>query len=425
MQGEASLSADSDGLVFDEQVAPTSSSLNINYFQQVHAIGDLVLRAAFQRNLVWNETQQSLLVDSILRGLPVPEVYIQRSTSPDGEEETIVVDGQQRITTCLRFLANRLRLVQDDEVKEEWRGKIFAELEPEQKQRFRSFEFIVRKLPDLNESALREVFRRLNRTVESLESQELRHAAYTGPFVKLVEQLAARRVFGEIGVFSAKDYLRRRNDEFFAEVIFATASNAFPNKKEGLDQLFVTYEKQGFPPDLQERLERSFGRILELLAIYSVRLKKTRFRNKSDFYSLLVFLMAHADRLPLTGDRVDQFIQRLAEFSDAVNELKREQANEDQGELFVKTAVTVPAARYLRAVERAASDRLNRVRRNEALNDALGEIFTQEGSKPLVQKDAEWRNVQEVDEDSDDELQEEAEKIRSRQVLLSSRQDDF
>ena len=142
--------------------------------------------------MVWNDEQKSFLIDSILRGLPVPELYVQIATSADGTERLTVVDGQQRISTCLAFVDGHLRHGSSEDLDQQWRGKSFSELDNKFKAKFLGFKFIVRDLPTTADDAvLREIFRRLNQTVEALQAQELRHAAYTSSFIKLVERAGA------------------------------------------------------------------------------------------------------------------------------------------------------------------------------------------------------------------------------------------
>ncbi len=59
--------------------------------------GRLVVRADFQRNYVWRNKPKlrSKLIESVLLGLPIPEVYT--AEEPDGKE--LVIDGQQRLLT--------------------------------------------------------------------------------------------------------------------------------------------------------------------------------------------------------------------------------------------------------------------------------------------------------------------------------------
>lgn len=409
-------------LEFDPPIAAGSSNLTINHFYKAFATDDLILRPLFQRNLVWNDEQQSFLIDSILRGLPVPEVYIQSEMSPEGDERLVVVDGQQRISACLRFLSGELRLTTSDELDIRWRNKKFSELRGPLPTRFRAFELVVRKLPQVGDEALREIFRRLNKTNEALEPQELRHAAYTGPFIRLVEDLAASPTLSEVGVFSAKDYLRRRNDEFFAEVAYAVASKAYPNKKDGLDELFLTYERHGTPVEPLRDVEMRMGRALAQVAAVAGDLRRTRFRNKSDFYTLMVLLCKQAEVLPLPQEGQAAFVETLRAFSATVNDIKREEAERRSVDDLTKSELGTHALKYLRAVERAASDRLNRVRREQALASVLGESFAAAEARPLSEEDVAWRNTPPSDDEEDgfDVPVTLEDKVRAQQALLAA-----
>lgn len=376
-------------LEFPTQLASNAANWTVNEFARRWTDEQLVLRPAFQRNLVWNAEQQSFLVDSVLRGLPIPEIYVHVKTGAAGDEVVTVVDGQQRISACLRFLRDELRCLADEDLDPRWRNKVFSELTDDLKQRFRSYDLIVRKLPDLGDGVLREVFRRLNKTVEPLEPQELRHAAYTGDFLQLVEDAAGVEVLGVIGVFSARDYLRRRNDEFVAEIAFALLASAYPNKKDGLEDLFLTFERQGIDGQTRDRLEAQFGRVFAQLEAFAPELRRTRFRNKSDFYTLFVVLAKNAAALPAESSA--ELGKVLRDFSALVNDLKAAEADGELPAHLVGGPTGEAALRYLRAVERAATDRLNRVRRDEALHEVLGPVLAQSTPTELGPQDRQWR----------------------------------
>lgn len=412
----------SNPLEFDPQLATDATGMTINNFHRA-AKSDppsLILRPAFQRNLVWNKKQQSFLIDSILRGLPVPELYVQISTSADGSERLTVVDGQQRISACLAFIDGDLRLDDSDDLDTRWREKSFDELDEGLRARFRGFKFVVRDLPtSANEAVLREIFRRLNRTVEALEPQELRHAAYTGSFIRLVERASSAAALLDLGVFTPKDYLRRRNDEFVAEVLLAVDAGAFPNKKEGLEQLFLTYERRGLPTERHDEMARRFGRALAFVAATNGGLRRTRFRNKSDCYSLLVLLARHAEKLGVAQAAAVALVPKLVEFSDLVNAIKREEAQGRSVNELVAAPLGPAAQAYLRAVERAASDRLSRVRRNEALESVLGPTLEMQPASALSEADQVWRLAGDDLEEPDAEANDAPGGLAVQEVLLS------
>lgn len=406
---------------FETPIALTTSNLSVNTLQAMFSDRHLKLRPAFQRNLVWNTEQQSFLVDTVLRGLPVPEVYVQKATSDDGtDESTIVVDGQQRITALLKFLNGQLVLVGNDELDDRWKNKNFDDLDNDLKKRFRTFELVARQLPDLDEKILREVFRRLNKTVERLEPQELRHAAYGGPLMGLLEKSAAHPTLSDVGVFSAKDYLRRRNDEFVSEVLFAYTAGAFPNKKDGLDDFFLVRERQGISPEEISDLSQRLGRVFAELSSSGAAIRKTRFRNKSDFYTLLVILLRNAESLPFDATSRSQFELALSGFSSRVNEIKRKENVGESVADLISGDLGVEALTYLRAVERAASDRLSRVRRNESLDKVLAKVFESATRVALKSNDIAWTSTEIETIDPADEILGAEEITTEREKLQSA-----
>lgn len=85
--------------------------------------GDLELNPDFQRNFIWDRTRQSLLIESILLGLPIPSIYL--SQYDDGR--LTVVDGLQRLTTLRRFLNDELKLTHLEYLKV-CNGKTFSQI---------------------------------------------------------------------------------------------------------------------------------------------------------------------------------------------------------------------------------------------------------------------------------------------------------
>src|ERR1043166_3382087 len=83
-----------------------STQQNVAWFRDRYLEGTLKIKPPFQRKPVWAARQKCSLVESILMDLPVPEIYVQQSTTTDGEGKVTyaIVDGQQRIRAVLQFL---------------------------------------------------------------------------------------------------------------------------------------------------------------------------------------------------------------------------------------------------------------------------------------------------------------------------------
>lgn len=66
--------------------------------------GELNLSPSFQRADVWPTTTSQQLIESILRGIPLPSIIILDKVDPTtGSTSYEVVDGKQRLTSILRF----------------------------------------------------------------------------------------------------------------------------------------------------------------------------------------------------------------------------------------------------------------------------------------------------------------------------------
>ena len=73
----------------------------IRYFKDLIEDDDLELNPSYQRDRVWSTSDSQRLVDSVLRGIPLPSIILnQRMNSHDQE----IVDGKQRLTAILRFM---------------------------------------------------------------------------------------------------------------------------------------------------------------------------------------------------------------------------------------------------------------------------------------------------------------------------------
>src|SRR5262245_22918589 len=96
---------ESDDLVVDEvqqdgealvkyEIASYPSDLTLWGIKEMWREGDILI-PEFQRNYVWTIDQASLLIESFLLGLPVPQVFFY----VDDQNKNLVIDGQQRIVS--------------------------------------------------------------------------------------------------------------------------------------------------------------------------------------------------------------------------------------------------------------------------------------------------------------------------------------
>src|SRR5258708_39210754 len=88
------------------------SSQTLSWFNDYLRDQRLIFKPPFQRNPVWLDKHKAYLIDTALRGLPIPEVYIQKETDVDGETSYAIVDGQQRIRALLEFSQGNVELME-------------------------------------------------------------------------------------------------------------------------------------------------------------------------------------------------------------------------------------------------------------------------------------------------------------------------
>jgi uncharacterized protein DUF262 len=343
---------------------------NIAWFNARFRADELELRPPFQRKPVWSDAQKSYLIDTILRGLPVPELYMQDVVDAEGKELYIVVDGQQRIRAVLEFLDGDFTLEPED--SPEWGEAAFDDLSEEDKKRFFSYKFVVRTLPQMDEEQLRGIFKRLNRNVVALNAQELRHATYWGPFIKLMEQEADENPFwSESGLFSANAVRRMLDVEFISELVVAYL-HGVQEKKKKLEDYYQIYEKQF---DRRDEVQQLMYTVTGELSSILPDLRQTRWRKRSDFYSLFVEFALHHGTLPLSREARNLARARLVEFGDEVDAFLRL----DLDDPAVLKATPPRVVKYGVAVERAASDVASRKSRQEVLADLLRDVFAAPG----------------------------------------------
>ncbi|WP_406692878.1 DUF262 domain-containing protein [Saccharopolyspora sp. ID03-671] len=271
------------------------------------------MKPPFQRNPVWQERQKAYLIDSIIRGYPVPELYLQTLVNNRGEEKHFVVDGQQRIRACLEFIAGEFAL--DD--KSDYEGYRFDDLPELLQQQIFTYKFVVRTLPPLDYTEIREIFGRLNRNNVALNKQELRHATYWGEFISTMVDLAKHPFWVSSGLFTANDFRRMLDVEYVSEI--AAASVFGPqNKKANLDSYYADFENE-FPD--KNQVTRTFSFVLDELDQLLEWPTKLRWSRKVDFYSLFLVLANRISELPFDRTERDSICGRLDEFSRSVDRI--------------------------------------------------------------------------------------------------------
>ena len=92
--------------------------------------GDLI-KPELQRNYIWEKSEASRFIESLLLGLPVPSIFLAKTP----EHKMLIVDGYQRIMTVFDYVkgifskdGKVFKLTNTERINKRWRGKAFSEL---------------------------------------------------------------------------------------------------------------------------------------------------------------------------------------------------------------------------------------------------------------------------------------------------------
>ena len=332
----------------------------ISWFAEREMEGNLTLQPAFQRRRVWTDRQKSNLIESILLQLPVPEIYMQIRTEPDGRSEYIVVDGQQRIGAILDFIGVNVRKpfeLKQLEQGSQWLGYTFQDLSDVQRTTLFGHPMAVRYLQDAKDEEIEDLFRRLNKFVTPLNPQELRNATYKGPFLRLSESIAEESFWTENHLATPDAIRRMRDIEFVSDLVIGVLHGPQSGSTATLDDYYEMYEDYDREFPEQRECRRRFYRSLELIQEILPDIRSTRWVNKTDFYSLFV-AMAHQlrDHI-LPGDEFEGLREELDSFADDIAKYQKDE----------NARVREEIEDYVEAMRRGSSDRHRRGVRHQAL----------------------------------------------------------
>ncbi|MGC2160518.1 MAG: DUF262 domain-containing protein [Silvibacterium sp.] len=258
----------------------------------------LVLSPSFQRRSVWPAGAKSYLIDTIVRGLPIPILFLrdQKTNLDTFEPKREVVDGQQRIRTLLSFIQPSL-IANFDPAKDgftirkthnkELAGKTFNELPLGARQMILDYQFSVHILPSsVDDREVLQIFARMNSTGLKLNSQELRNAAYFGEMKTSMYAISAEQLprWRKWKIFTEANISRMNEVEITSEFAQFMMRGLVGKTQKGIDSLYGDYDETW---RARQEVERRFRHCMDEIdkTIGSV-LAKTAYKNRAAFFGL-------------------------------------------------------------------------------------------------------------------------------------------
>ena len=246
----------------------------LEFLAQVYRINDLVgwnqrkelvLSPDFQRRQVWSPVAKSFLIDSILKGFPLPQFFMREKVLVREMRTTReVVDGQQRIRAILDFVDNRFTVKEVH--NKEYCGKPFLELPDDVQQKFLSFPLCINVIQSSEDRDILEVFSRVNAYSVPLNNQELLNAKFLGAFRNRITELSGLYLeyWKRNAIFTTQGFSRMKEVELTAEIAATILRGELLDGKKGLQDVYRTYD-MAF--DQYDELATRFGNITEELEI--------------------------------------------------------------------------------------------------------------------------------------------------------------
>lgn len=273
----------------------------------------LDLAPIFQRKFVWTQAHQEQFIETIQKGLPFPEIYIAEGEFDYTEMKPsqIVVDGQQRLTTIKNYIdgkINNCKIIKD-----------YNNLTEDEKRIFVSYQLVVRNLGNIDDTTIREIFRRINLTKFKLEDIEIHNAVYDGQFIQSAKELLdilTSQGFELEEVFHQSE-LTRMADLHFILMVLSTLEKGYFNLDKELERCIAEFNEE-YPSkeDRKEKIIDSFNVIKNL----ELNQDSIWYR-KSNFFTLIV-------ELSLATKYPENLKDRLLEFEKNILDNRTDKTND-------------------------------------------------------------------------------------------------
>lgn len=281
--------------------------------------GNIELNPRFQRRDAWSRGHKSRFIESLILGLPIPQIVLAERKGARGQY--IVLDGKQRLLSLLHFAGQGEGTdvgfkLSGLEVRTDLKGVSYDKLrhDPNLQNDFNALSshviraVVLRNWP--TSEFLHLVFLRLNTGSVKLSPQELRQAIVPGPYSDFIDdytidsepihRLLSRKSFDP----------RMRDVELLARALaFNMRLEAYQGRmKDFLDQSAIAFTQnwEAQSAEIKEKTERFVGLIQTLEEIFGTdgiaRRHNSRLFNRSIFDALTYYGMDEAVRQNMAGN---------------------------------------------------------------------------------------------------------------------------
>jgi hypothetical protein len=272
---------------------------SIKQLKEKYDEGKLSLNPPYQRKFIWSLSDQQTLIQSILKGYAIPNIFLYEFKKGFFE----MVDGQQRTRTILGFMENQFKTF--DGIK-------YSQLENQNNLNDYIIPITIIEIIDKDEY-IEDFYSLVNKSGIHLNRPELKKAEYFDTnFLKLITELSNNEDFQSLDIFTETTSKRMNDVDFISELV-TYLIEGISDKKIKVDKVFendITDEKY---ESLKSQFESILNVFSQLNSIFP--LKKTRYKQRNDFYTLFGFIDKN---LNLNIDTLKYFYQLLLKFNDDI-----------------------------------------------------------------------------------------------------------
>ena len=341
---------------------------NVTDFEEWKSSGLLDMTPEFQRRQVWSEKAKSYLIDTVLRGNPIPKIIITQDLR-QSRNVRVVVDGQQRLNTILSFMDGDFKISRAHNKK--FAGMRFADLPADVQNDYRKYEIGVDVLFDQTYEDILDIFARLNTYSVKLNPQEQLNAKYLGFFKQTAYKLGYTYVGYWLGasVITKSQVARMKEAELASDLLVAILGGIQTNKN--IQNYYKNYEDTEEAGEKEiEEAEKIFDNVMTYIGeIYSAnQLKSTNFKRIHLFYSLFCSI-AQGFKVMKGLEKIPQFKptkSNAGRIRVCLDDISKRYDEEDESKDFKG---------FLDASRRATTDTSRRISRSKFLCEKINKAI--------------------------------------------------